>query len=36
MTGVKRYIANDFSDAEKNDSIKLILGRHVFQKPFGI
>lgn len=28
MTGVKRYIANNFSDADKNDSIKLLLGRH--------
>jgi maltoporin len=34
-TGVQRYIANTFSDNDKNECIKLLLGRHISQKPYG-
>lgn len=36
MTGVQRYIANSYFDNEKNDCIKILLNRHLCQKPYGI
>jgi hypothetical protein len=36
VTGVQRYIANNYSDNDKNDCIKIILNRHICQRPYGI
>jgi hypothetical protein len=36
FTGVKRYFANSYTDVEKNNCIKLVLGRHPSQKRYGV
>ena len=36
FTGVKRYFANNYSDIEKNNCIKILLGKHYCQKPYGV
>ena len=36
MTGVHRYIVNNWSDGEKHECIKVILNGHPGQKPYGI
>jgi hypothetical protein len=36
FTGVKRYFANTYSDVEKNNCIKLVLGKHYNQRLYGI
>ena len=36
VTGVQRYIQNNFYDNEKFEAIKIFLNKHVCQTPYGI
>ena len=36
FTGVKRYFANSYTDIEKNNCVKLVLGKHPSQKRYGV
>jgi|688.fasta_scaffold1578447_1 hypothetical protein len=36
VTGVQRYIANTFSDNDKNNCIKILINRHISQRPYGV
>jgi hypothetical protein len=36
MTGVQRYIVNNYQDSEKNESIQILLNKGKYQKSYGI
>ena len=36
LTGVQRYIVNNYSDEQKNDCIKILLNKSCYQKKYGV